>query len=114
MKVVQEAIARADVDVGPASDALSADPANQEASATQEASSFDPAARGPKPRISPSPTIDELSARKITEMVDWVMADGRLRTHDELTAEVARELGFQRLGTKIRERLGAVIRGRSA
>ena len=43
-------------------------------------------------------------------MVCWVLSDGRLYTDDELVAEVARALGFQRLGSSIMGAIKAAIR----
>jgi very-short-patch-repair endonuclease len=66
----------------------------------------------PSPVRPPYRSIDDLSDRTLRDLSDWIASDGRLRTDDELIGEMVRELGFQRRGVRIVERLERIIRRR--
>lgn len=57
------------------------------------------------PARPPYRSIDDLSDRALRDLQAWILSDGHLRTNDELIGEMVRELGFQRRGTRIVERL---------
>ena len=66
--------------------------------------------RGPRPPMLPGRPIDGYSQQELRSLVQWVLSDGRLPTDDEIVAELTRELGFQRRGTKIVAALMAAVR----
>ena len=57
--------------------------------------------RGPKPRIRPGMGISYYSVRQLMDLAKWITSDTFLRTDEDLMAEMRRELGFQRRGTRI-------------
>jgi very-short-patch-repair endonuclease len=67
-------------------------------------------------RIGSSPlprhftSIDDISDSTLRRLRDWIATDGRLRTNDELFEEMFRELGFERRGPRIKQRLLGVLR----
>jgi hypothetical protein len=69
----------------------------------------------PAPRLYPRPTfsrslkIDEYSHSQLRAVVRWVKSDTLLRTQDQLLAEVMKELGFQKRGSRIVAVLTAAI-----
>ena len=68
-------------------------------------------ARGQRPYVTAGRgTIDAYSDWEITRIVQWIKSDGRLRSEDELLAAVMDDLGFERRGAKIVERITGVIR----
>ncbi len=68
-----------------------------------------PAGRGPRPRVPAGQSIDDYTPRQIVQMVQWVQSDGKLRTDDEIAAEVREALGFARRGTRIDAAVEAAI-----
>ncbi len=67
--------------------------------------------RGPRP----IPTgmgwpITDYTNNELVQLIDWIKADTLPRTEDELVNEAASYLGFQRLGSRIREALRSAIR----
>jgi len=54
--------------------------------------------------------IGEYSDGQLLSLAQWIKSDGMLRTEDELLDEMMRELGFQRRGKNITDRLTAAIR----
>lgn len=62
------------------------------------------------PFLVPGLSIDAYSDRDLDRLVRWVKSDDVLRTEDELLIELMHELGFQRRGKKVVERLTAAIR----
>lgn len=64
--------------------------------------------RGPRPLVPVRETIDEYSDRELLQIAEWVASDGLLRTDDELIREMFEALPFERMGSRIRERLGNV------
>ena len=66
-------------------------------------------ARGTRPSVPLGLSIDDYSLAQLHDVVSWVHSDGRLRTDDELLAEVMAALGFKRRGTRIVERIRSAI-----
>lgn len=64
---------------------------------------------GTRPRVRPGQSIDAYSDRDLFALCFWIRSDTLLRTDAELLEEMMRELGFQRRGRKIVERLNLVI-----
>ena len=52
-------------------------------------------------------SIEQYSERELHQIAQWVASDGLLRT-EELIREIFAALPFERLGSRIRERLEAV------
>jgi very-short-patch-repair endonuclease len=67
-------------------------------------------ARDPRPPVPSGKEIDEYSPRELQSLVRWVLSDGRLPTDDEIIAELTRDLGFHRKGSRIVASLSAAIR----
>jgi very-short-patch-repair endonuclease len=65
--------------------------------------------RGPRPSVQVGQPIDRYSPRELQEMVRWISSDGRLRTRDETVAEMLKELGFARRGSRIAAALEQAI-----
>jgi very-short-patch-repair endonuclease len=59
--------------------------------------------RGAKPWVPADPKIESVPPQTIWSVIQWIQADGILRTNEELIAEVAKEMGFKRMGNRIRE-----------
>ena len=53
--------------------------------------------------------IGEYTDGELAQLVRWLKSDGRLRTDEELLADLVRELGFQRRGSRIVPRLQRAI-----
>ncbi|MFI2302820.1 hypothetical protein ACH5AL_28830 [Actinacidiphila glaucinigra] len=69
-----------------------------------------PAARRPrKPAITPGKAVTAYSAKELTALVRWIDGDGETRSDDELLRAAMKELGFARLGPRIKEALGAAV-----
>jgi hypothetical protein len=64
---------------------------------------------GPCPIWIHGEGIDWYSDDELTALIRWIESDTLLRTEDELLAEVMRELGFKRRGSKITAALTAAI-----
>jgi very-short-patch-repair endonuclease len=64
---------------------------------------------GARPRISSGEAITEYSASELVDIVTWVASDGLLRTDTELRDLVAEEMGYQRLGLRIRQHIDSAI-----
>jgi very-short-patch-repair endonuclease len=62
-----------------------------------------PRGQFPIPRYLSS--IDAYSVEQLLLALKWIETDGIRRTHDELIRETTRQLGFERIGPRIRERL---------
>lgn len=54
-------------------------------------------------------TIDQYSDQELDRIVEWIVSDGLLRTDEEIICDIFKELPFQRLGSRIRERLLNVV-----
>lgn len=55
----------------------------------------------PRPAIRPGLPITEYSLTQLVQAIRWIESDTLLRTREEITAEVMRELGFERRGSRI-------------
>lgn len=65
--------------------------------------------RGPRPPVHVRETIDQYSDWDLRQIAEWVASDGLLRTDEELIREIFETLPFERLGSRIRERLKTVV-----
>jgi very-short-patch-repair endonuclease/DNA polymerase III delta prime subunit len=63
----------------------------------------------PKPTIFRNETIDVYTDASLVAIVAWVASDGLLRTDTELLAIAMSEMGYQRRGSKIVDRLERAI-----
>jgi very-short-patch-repair endonuclease len=54
-------------------------------------------------------SIGDYSSEELTELVRWVQADGKLRTHEEISDEMFDALPFARRGSKIEAALKSAI-----
>ncbi|MFI9787805.1 hypothetical protein ACIHEI_30495, partial [Kitasatospora sp. NPDC051984] len=62
-----------------------------------------------KPELTPGKPITGYSAEELVALVAWFDADGTERSDDELLRAAMKELGFARLGPRIKEALGAAV-----
>ncbi|MFI6843779.1 hypothetical protein ACIBJD_03765 [Kitasatospora sp. NPDC050467] len=71
----------------------------------------EPAAAGQpeKPDFTPGRPVTAYSADELLAVVRWVDADGVERSEEELLRAAMKELGFARLGPRIKEALGAAV-----
>ncbi|MFJ7210918.1 AAA domain-containing protein [Amycolatopsis sp. NPDC098790] len=90
-------------------DADAAPPTVSRTVAPQPADPPPAAFRGPRPRVPAGMSIQEYSERQLIEICRWHMSDGLLLDRDERLRQVMAELGFQRRGPRITERLGRAI-----
>ncbi|MER8098682.1 hypothetical protein [Kitasatospora sp. NPDC094016] len=67
------------------------------------------AGRPEKPDFTPGRPVTAYSADELLAVVRWVDGDGVERTADELLRAAMKELGFARLGPRIKEALGAAV-----
>ncbi|WP_441249324.1 hypothetical protein [Kitasatospora sp. McL0602] len=65
--------------------------------------------RPKKPEIIPGRAVTAYSAAELAALVRWIDTDGDTRTEDELLRAAMKELGFARLGPRIKEALSAAI-----
>jgi very-short-patch-repair endonuclease len=82
---------------------------------TPRHSSADPRPRKPvrllpRPAIEPGQSIDQHDHADLVALARWIASDGRLRTEDDTVREMMRELGFQKLGSRIDTALRTAIR----
>lgn len=61
--------------------------------------------RDPRPRVPVRDKIDDYSDRELKQIAEWVTSDGLLRTDEELIREIFTTLPFDRMGSRIKERL---------
>ncbi|WP_447973689.1 hypothetical protein [Nitrospira sp. Kam-Ns4a] len=66
--------------------------------------------RGPRPLVPVRETIDQYSDRELRQIAEWVISDGLLRTDEELIREIFETLPFERLVSRIKERLKGVVK----
>ena len=59
--------------------------------------------------ITPGRPVTAYSAQELVAVVRWLDEDGTQRTDDELLRAAMKELGFARLGPRIKEALGAAV-----
>lgn len=57
--------------------------------------------RGPRPSIPVRTSIKQYSSPEIMQLIRWVSSDGKLRTDDEIVAEMVSVLGFSKRGQRI-------------
>ncbi|RPE28783.1 hypothetical protein [Kitasatospora cineracea] len=62
-----------------------------------------------KPELVPGKPITGYSAEELVALVGWLDSDGEKRSDDELLRAAMKELGFARLGPRIKEALGAAV-----
>ncbi|MFE6050647.1 hypothetical protein ACFQ6N_07830 [Kitasatospora sp. NPDC056446] len=62
-----------------------------------------------KPDFTPGRPVTAYSADELLAVVRWVDADGVERSDEELLRAAMKELGFARLGPRIKEALGAAV-----
>ncbi|WP_285678239.1 hypothetical protein [Kitasatospora phosalacinea] len=62
-----------------------------------------------KPELVPGKPITGYSAEELVALVGWLDSDGEERSDDELLRAAMKELGFARLGPRIKEALGAAV-----
>ena len=65
---------------------------------------------GPRPLVPVRETIDQYSDRELRQIAEWVASDGLLRTDEELIRDIFDALPFERLGSRIRERLETIAK----
>jgi hypothetical protein len=68
-----------------------------------------PRPRGARPRVAGHRSISECSDSDLLGLIRWIRSDGRLRSDDELVADVVRELGLSRRGRRIEARIRAAL-----
>ncbi|MGW7580788.1 hypothetical protein ACWGKU_02615 [Kitasatospora sp. NPDC054768] len=85
--------------------------AEPEPVAVAEAPAAEPEAevRPVKPDFTPGRPVTAYSADELLAVVRWVDGDGVERTDEELLRAAMKELGFARLGPRIKEALGAAV-----
>jgi very-short-patch-repair endonuclease len=66
--------------------------------------------RGRRPSIPPGGSIEQYSLEQLVALIRWIDSDTLLRNMEEVLEEVMQELGFQRRGSKIKERIEQAIR----
>ena len=62
-----------------------------------------------KPSVTPGRPVSAYSAEELLAVVRWIDSDTVDRTEDELLRAAMKELGFSRLGPRIKESLGAAV-----
>jgi len=65
--------------------------------------------RPKKPELTPGRPITAYTPEELTALVRWIDSDFVERTDDELLRATMKELGFARLGPRIKEALGAAV-----
>ncbi|MFE3498780.1 hypothetical protein [Kitasatospora sp. NPDC059160] len=65
--------------------------------------------RPAKPDFTPGRPVTAYSADELLAVVRWIDADGTGRSDEELLRAAMKELGFARLGPRIKEALGAAV-----
>ncbi|MGV9266013.1 hypothetical protein ACWDRR_15290 [Kitasatospora sp. NPDC003701] len=68
-----------------------------------------PAGRPGKPDFTPGRPVTAYSADELLAVVRWLDGDGVERSDEELLRAAMKELGFGRLGPRIKEALGAAV-----
>jgi very-short-patch-repair endonuclease len=66
--------------------------------------------RDPRPAVDPGRRIADYRPEELVAVVRWIESDTLLRTEEELVAEVMRELGFGRKGSRITATITDAIR----
>jgi very-short-patch-repair endonuclease len=81
-----------------------------EAPAPQPTDTATPPRSFPKPKIHPGAPITDYPASELVRIVRWILSDTLLRTDEELLRETAKEMGYRKVGPRIRTALEAAIR----
>ncbi|MEE1823230.1 hypothetical protein PUR61_13670 [Streptomyces sp. BE20] len=68
-----------------------------------------PAARPAKPAFTPGRPVTAYSAEELLAIVRWIDGDGVGRSDEELLRAAMKELGFARLGPRIKDALGTAV-----
>ncbi|MFD5917160.1 hypothetical protein ACFVYP_23315 [Kitasatospora sp. NPDC058201] len=68
-----------------------------------------PAARAAKPAFTPGRPVTAYSAEELLAIVRWIDGDGVGRSDEELLRAAMKELGFARLGPRIKDALGTAV-----
>ncbi|MFH8380599.1 hypothetical protein ACH4E7_06610 [Kitasatospora sp. NPDC018058] len=68
-----------------------------------------PVGRPEKPDFTPGRPVTAYSADELLAVVRWIDGDGTERSDEELLRAAMKELGFARLGPRIKEALGAAV-----
>jgi len=68
-----------------------------------------PTRKGPRPAVRRGLPIDGYTTYDLVRMISWIESDTLLRTDFDLVAEVMKELGFQRQGSRIVGAISAAI-----
>jgi very-short-patch-repair endonuclease len=76
----------------------------------QELSISNAPRRASRPTIPQRPRIDDYSDNELLSLLQWVQSDQVLRSNDEIIRQLLPQLGFQRLGPRIEERLMKAIK----
>ena len=74
-----------------------------------------PKRKGRRPYIDPGQPIDKYESYQLEALARWILSDTLLRTDDDLMDEMLKELGFKKLGSRIKAALQrAIARVRAA
>lgn len=68
-----------------------------------------PKRKGRRPYTNPGQSIDKYSSYQLEALARWILSDTLLRTDDEIMDEMRKELGFKKLGSRIRAALQRTI-----
>jgi hypothetical protein len=60
-----------------------------------------PQPRDPRPAVPPGLAITDYSLGELIQIARWIRSDTLLRTEEQMLAEMMRELGFNRRGSRI-------------
>ncbi len=103
----KSAVAKADADEPqPAERQTSSGPAEKPYSISQRL----PNRRRSCPHVDiPGRPIVEYSDRQLDDIVQWAQSDGLLHTNDELIRDIAQEMGYSRVGSRIRDHIERAI-----
>jgi very-short-patch-repair endonuclease len=91
------------------SDSLSPSPAESVETESVQQELISSSAKKTRPAIPQRKSIVDYSEAELLELVRWWQSDGILRSDDEIIAGLVPELGFQRRGRLIVDRLTSVI-----
>ncbi len=63
----------------------------------------------PRPRLPHADSIDDYTRAHLVALLHWIASDGLLRTNEELMRVAREELGFEKMGSRIRRRLEEAV-----
>ncbi|MFJ8621487.1 hypothetical protein ACIRD3_01410 [Kitasatospora sp. NPDC093550] len=104
--VVDQPAAELEPEVEPAAEP---EPEAAEEVAAEPVAADDASGRPAKPDFTPGRPVTAYSADELLAVVRWVDGDGVERSEEELLRAAMKELGFARLGPRIKEALGAAV-----